>query len=356
MKAVVVKNLSIRVSEKKSEKSYARKEKKSTKTEDSYGVVKGESDQNFKPVSKHPMELRSSLQLQNGVTLSAKKEEYEKKQEANQLIRHLVTVMDELGPDLLSGKTLTSLMHLAFGSATPYVFAQARTLQGDCVYMDGKNFLDEAVRFSGTADKLLQSVLTVPVKEIIFIGVVPWKKEVFHVFTLDEKSKLDDFEQNSFITLLGSSQHGWSRGVAYAQFSTGIGAEKDEKIASFFLFSKTAQREKLASLDAALAHASHSMSPDLIKFLLREGADPAPCIQSDKFLPLTIAVKARQMDAVKILIDAGADPRQQASWSHGTALSWSKEFPDIERILIDSIKDKNKDIVLRPSYHGKWTT
>lgn len=352
MKSVTIQTSHTRVGE-KSGKEFLKKKNDPVQTKDSYDVIEAKGGQNAKQLNKHPMQLRSNSKLQDSAVLLEKKGEYRKKQEEKRVIRHLVKMVDELGSDLLGGKSLTSSMHLAFEGAMPYVFVQARTQQGDCVYMDGQNFLNEAKRFGGATDELLRGMLSVPMKEMIFVGVVPWRKEGFQCLILDEKSKPGALKENIFIVLLGSSQSDWSRGIVYAQFSTGTGTAKDEKMAKF-LFSKATPKEKLCSLDAALVHASHSMSPDLIKFLLREGADPAPCIQSDEFLPLTTAVKAGQMGAVEILLNAGADPRQAASWAHGTAFSWSKEFPEIKRILLDNLKDKNKDSVLRPSYNERW--
>lgn len=170
---------------------------------------------------------------------------------------------------------------------------------------------------------------------------------------LDKESTTGTSAKDILLVLLGTSQSSWPRGLRFAQSFTGIGMTEDKKLAGF-LFSKAKPEEKRTSLDAAWVHVSHSMSPDLVIFFQSEGDHPAPYIQSDRFLLLTTAAKSRQAETVKLLLEAGADPRQAASLAHGTVLSGSKVRPEIQGLLTRYLNGRNPNVVFRPSYGGDW--
>lgn len=63
------------------------------------------------------------------------------------------------------------------------------------------------------------------------------------------------------------------------------------------------------TLTRCLRFASVSGSPDVVRLLIEQGADPNG-VDQDKCFPLALAVRHGHAEAVKVLLDAGADPTE----------------------------------------------
>ena len=307
---------------------------------------------------RHSMELRAHSSQSIMLEAPGKITEYAERKKEEPIKKAVISSVKSLGLDVISGKNIVDLMRLSFKTATPYILAQIQSEEGDTVYADGRKLFESAKYFkSGNHAAFLNEFFNVSVEKVVFIGIVPWEEEGFLFGELKNDSQSNIIDRADLMFLPASSYDEWSRGIAYARLCIGLDVVKNEKIAEF-LFSKASPGEKRASLNAALAYAAASMPPSIIKCLLEKGAEAAPAKESDEFLPLTVAAQNGQIEAVKLLLEAGADPRQAASSAHETALSRSKRYPEIQKLLLRNLEERNenKDIELRPTFAGKWET
>src|SRR5438128_488490 len=89
----------------------------------------------------------------------------------------------------------------------------------------------------------------------------------------------------------------------------------------------------------ALMWAARAGAVDAMRALLDAGADPNAVDARNGWTPLLHAIHTRQVDAVRLLLECGANPNQRANMAMPLLMAASDPDPAIVQLLLDHVAD-----------------
>src|SRR5258708_32648224 len=93
----------------------------------------------------------------------------------------------------------------------------------------------------------------------------------------------------------------------------------------------------------------------MIEMLLKAKADPTAPLTKSGDTALMMAARTGRVDAVKVLLDNGANVNAKETWGDTTALMWavSQKYPPVVKLLIERGADVNARSKFVPSASGR---
>ena len=110
------------------------------------------------------------------------------------------------------------------------------------------------------------------------------------------------------------------------------------------------------SLVTAMRSAAVAGHADAVKLLIDSGADPNILYRGTSQTALMLAAQNDRADVIQVLLDNGANINAKEASDSWTALSWAayKENPDLVRLFLNNGADAELALAALEAYAGKW--